>query len=243
MNLHTNTTCTDAPATPGTTAGAAPGATAGATAGAAMPTTVAATAAAAAQTTRAGGTTPYNFDQIEEGVRLILQGMGEDITRPGLRDTPNRVARALHECTAGGDVRVDDLFEKRFDSSYQDIVCVRDIEFTSVCEHHLLPFWGVAHVAYVPAQHGYVCGLSKLARLVDAYARRLQMQERLCEQVADALMRGIDAQGVYVYMDAVHACMSLRGVRMRKAHTTTQVARGILLQAEKKQEVQRLLLG
>ena len=99
MNLHTNTTCTDAPATPGTTAGAAPGATAGATAGAAMPTTVAATAAAAAQTTCAGDTTPYNFDQIEEGVRLILQGMGEDITRPGLRDTPNRVARALHECT------------------------------------------------------------------------------------------------------------------------------------------------
>lgn len=239
MNLHTNTTCTDTPAIPGATAGAATGATAGA----AMPTTVAATAAAAAQTTCAGDTTPYNFDQIEEGVRLILQGMGEDITRPGLRDTPNRVARALHECTAGGDVRVDDLFEKRFDSSYQDIVCVRDIEFTSVCEHHLLPFWGVAHVAYVPAQHGYVCGLSKLARLVDAYARRLQMQERLCEQVADALMRGIDAQGVYVYMDAVHACMSLRGVRMRKAHTTTQVARGILLQAEKKQEVQRLLLG
>lgn len=239
MNLHTNTTCTDTPAIPGATAGAATGATAGA----ATPTTVAATAAAAAQMNCAGGTTPYNFDQIEEGVRLILQGMGEDITRPGLRDTPNRVARALHECTAGGDVRVEDLFEKRFDSSYQDIVCVRDIEFTSVCEHHLLPFWGVAHVAYVPAQHGYVCGLSKLARLVDAYARRLQMQERLCEQVADALMRGIDAQGVYVYMDAVHACMSLRGVRMRRAHTTTQVARGILLQPEKKQEVQRLLLG
>lgn len=178
---------------------------------------------------------------IEEGVRLILEGIGEDPAREGLVDTPARVARAYEEMCSGMHASPDALFEKHFDVSCHDMVVVRNISFVSLCEHHLLPFYGVVHIAYEPAQQGYVCGLSKLARVVEVYARRLQIQERLTQQIADAVEKGCGAQGVYVYVDATHMCMSCRGVMQEQARTTTQAARGCFEESAKKREVQHLI--
>ena len=165
-------------------------------------------------------------EKIEAGVRLILEGVGEDPAREGLVDTPARVARAMEECLGGMGQDASELFKVSFDAECHDIVVVRDIPFFSLCEHHLLPFFGRAHVAYIPGKSGRVCGISKLARTVDVFARRLQLQERLCAQVADAVDEALAPLGVLVVMEAEHLCMTMRGVRKPGAVTTTSAVRG-----------------
>lgn len=169
-----------------------------------------------------------HFDRakIEEGVRLILSGIGEDLDREGLRQTPKRVACAFEEVCGGPDKKVDELFEVTFDADCHDIVIVKDIPFYSLCEHHLLPFFGAAHIAYIPGPDGRVCGISKLGRVVDAYAHRPQLQERLCNDVAKAIVRNLNPLGVLVVMEAEHLCMTMRGVKKPGAKTTTSSVHG-----------------
>ncbi len=173
--------------------------------------------------------TGSNMDmaKIEEGVRLILEGIGEDITREGLQKTPERVAKMYAECCAGLHADPAQFFETTFDEDHQEMVIVRDIPFYSLCEHHLAPFFGKAHVAYIPSTEGRICGLSKLARLVDLYARRPQVQERLTSQVADALGTYLEPEGVLVVLEAEHLCMNMRGVKKPGSRTTTSAVRGI----------------
>ena len=168
-------------------------------------------------------------EKIEQGVRLILEGVGEDVAREGLVDTPSRVARAWEEVCAGIGKDPASLFEVSFDSGSRsdgDVVLVKDIPFYSLCEHHLLPFFGVVHVAYVPGPSGRVCGISKLARCVEVFARRLQLQERLTSQVADAVWEGVSPRGVMVVVEAEHMCMSMRGVSKPGSKTMTSAVRG-----------------
>lgn len=165
--------------------------------------------------------------KIEEGVRLILEGVGEDPNREGLLKTPARVARMYEEVFAGLTQDPAVHFETTFDEHHEEMVLVRDIPFYSMCEHHLVPFFGKAHVAYIPAADGHICGLSKLARLVDVYARRPQVQERLTSQIADTLMEQLHPQGAIVVLEAEHMCMSMRGVKKPGSSTTTSAVRGI----------------
>lgn len=167
-----------------------------------------------------------DHEKIEAGVRLMLEGIGEDPSREGLLDTPARVARAMEECCGGLYQDPADLFRVSFDAECHDMVIVRDIPFYSMCEHHLLPFFGVAHVAYLPGPDGRVCGISKLARVVDVYARRPQLQERLTSQVAEAIEQGLHPEGVLVVMEAEHLCMTMRGARKPGSRTTTSAVRG-----------------
>ncbi len=165
--------------------------------------------------------------KIEEGVRLILEGVGEDPTREGLRKTPERVAKMYEEVFAGMNEDPAVHFETTFDEHHEEMVLVRDIPFYSMCEHHLAPFFGHAHIAYIPAPDGRICGLSKLARLLDVFARRPQVQERLTSQVADTLMKELKPQGAIVVLEAEHLCMSMRGVKKPGTQTTTSAIRGI----------------
>lgn len=165
-------------------------------------------------------------EKIEAGVRLILEGVGEDPERPGLKDTPARVARMYEEVFAGLTQDPDEHFQKMFDEGHQEMVIVKDIPFYSMCEHHLVPFFGKAHVAYIPNASGQVCGISKLARLVDVYARRPQVQERLTAQIADTLIREINPTGALVVVEAEHMCMTMRGVKKPGSLTTTSAVRG-----------------
>lgn len=165
-------------------------------------------------------------DKIEQGVRLILEGMGEEPSREGLRDTPARVARAYEEICAGIGVDPARNLKVTFDAGSHDPVCVRDITFYSICEHHLLPFFGTASVVYLPGDDGRVVGLSKLARAVQDAAHRPQLQERLTAQVADAVERSLAPKGVLVVVSAEHLCMTMRGVRSPGARTVTSAARG-----------------
>lgn len=180
--------------------------------------------------------------KIEEGVRLILEGVGEDPDREGLLETPARVARMYEEIFAGLTEDPARHFESTFDEHHDGMVLVRDIPFYSLCEHHLVPFFGKAHVAYIPGPDGRVCGLSKLARLVDAYAKRPQVQERLTTQVADTLVAELNPQGVIVVIEAEHMCMSMRGVRKPGAKTTTSVMRGVFENAATRAEAMSLIL-
>ncbi|MHB1323293.1 MAG: GTP cyclohydrolase I FolE [Coriobacteriia bacterium] len=164
---------------------------------------------------------------IERGVRLILEGIGEDPAREGLLDTPRRVAEMYEEVFAGIGKDPAEHFCVTFNEDHQEMVLVRDIPLYSVCEHHLLPFLGTAHVAYIPGKHGRICGLSKIARVVDVFARRPQVQERLTSQIADTLVEHLDPQGVMVVIEAEHLCMSMRGVHKPGAVTTTSAVRGI----------------
>lgn len=164
--------------------------------------------------------------KIEEGVRLILEGIGEDPAREGLLETPARVARMYEEVFAGLTEDPARHFETTFDEHHEEMVLVRDIPFYSMCEHHLVPFFGKAHVAYIPAADGRICGLSKLARLVEAFAKRPQVQERLTAQVADTLIAELNPQGVIVIIEAEHLCMSMRGVKKPGAKTITSAVRG-----------------
>lgn len=184
--------------------------------------------------------------KIEQGVRLILEGVGEDPEREGLLKTPERVARMYEECFAGLYEDPAVHFETTFDEHHGELVIVRDIPFYSMCEHHLAPFFGKAHVAYVPAKTGRICGISKLARLVDVYARRPQVQERLTSQVADTLVEQLNPQGVIVIMEAEHLCMSMRGVKKPGSKTTTSAVRGIFESSERaatRAEALSLLMG
>ena len=171
--------------------------------------------------------------KIEEGVRLILEGIGEDPDREGLQKTPARVARMYEEVFAGLEDDPMRYFETTFDEHHQEMVLVRDIPFYSMCEHHLVPFFGVAHVAYLPGPGGRVCGISKLARCVELYARRLQLQERLTSQVAQAIEDNLHPRGVFVVLEAEHLCMSMRGVKKPGSKTTTSAVRGIFERSEK----------
>jgi GTP cyclohydrolase IA len=164
----------------------------------------------------------------EAAVRELLIAVGEDPDREGLRETPARVARAYAEIFAGLYVDPDAVLEKTFDEGHRELVLVRDIPVSSFCEHHLLPFSGVAHVGYIPGANGRVTGLSKIARLVDLYARRPQVQERLTAQIANALVRKLEPRGVIVVVDAEHLCMSMRGIRKPGSRTTTSAVRGML---------------
>jgi len=166
-------------------------------------------------------------EKIIQGVRLILEGMGEDPTREGLLDTPRRVADMYAEIFAGLELDAAEHFCVTFNEGHQEMVLVRDIPLYSVCEHHLLPFIGRAHVAYIPGKDGRICGLSKLARVVDVFAKRPQVQERLTSQVADTIMEHLDPAGVVVVIEAEHLCMSMRGVQKPGAITTTSAVRGI----------------
>ena len=170
---------------------------------------------------------PMDHDKIAEGVRLILEGVGEDPTREGLIDTPSRVADMYAEIFAGLEQDAADHFCVTFNEGHQEMVLVRDIPLYSVCEHHLVPFMGRAHVAYIPGKEGRICGLSKLARVVDVFARRPQVQERMTSQIADTIVEHLDPQGVMVVIEAEHLCMSMRGVQKPGAITTTSAVRGI----------------
>lgn len=183
------------------------------------------------------------FDQprAEAAVRELLIAIGEDPERDGLVETPARVARAYAELTAGLRQRPEDVLTTTFDIGHDEMVLVRDIELWSMCEHHLVPFTGVAHVGYIPAVSGKITGLSKLARLVDVYAKRPQVQERLTTQIADALVDLLEARGVIVVIEAEHLCMTMRGVRKAGARTITSAVRGIMHQPATRSEAMALI--
>lgn len=172
--------------------------------------------------------TGVDHARAQKAVRELLLAVGEDPDRDGLQDTPERVARAYEEILIGNTQRPEDVLTTTFAVEHDELVMVRNIELWSMCEHHLVPFTGIAHVGYIPGTHGQVAGLSKLARLVDVYARRLQVQERLTSQIADALIRLLDPRGAIVVLEAEHLCMSMRGVRKSEAKTVTSAVRGQL---------------
>ncbi|QYA99761.1 GTP cyclohydrolase I FolE (plasmid) [Rhodococcus sp. USK10] len=169
----------------------------------------------------------YDTIRAEAAVRELLIAVGEDPDREGLRDTPARVARAYHEMFAGLHTDPDSVLDTTFDEGHRELVLVRDIPTYSTCEHHLVSFHGVAHVGYIPGDSGRVTGLSKLARVVDLYAKRPQVQERLTSQIADALMRKLAPAGVIVVIEAEHLCMAMRGIRKPGARTITSAVRGL----------------
>jgi GTP cyclohydrolase IA len=170
---------------------------------------------------------PVDLPRLEAAVREILAAIGEDPQRDGLLDTPGRVARMYEEVFAGLRESPHHHLEVQFEADHDEMVMVRDIALTSMCEHHLVPFIGKAHVAYIPNNDGRVTGLSKLARLVDAYAKRPQVQERLTTQIADEIERTLQPRGVLVVIEAEHLCMSMRGVRKPGASTVTSAVRGL----------------
>ena len=184
-----------------------------------------------------------DLERAEAAVREFLLAIGEDPEREGLRDTPRRVARPFAELTAGLRQRPEQVLSTTFDLGHDEMVLVRDIEMWSLCEHHLVPFTGVAHVGYIPSQGGTVTGLSKLARLVDVFARRPQVQERITTQIADSLVSNLGAQGVIVVIEAEHLCMSMRGVRKPGSRTITSAVRGQLRSPATRAEAMALLLG
>ena len=165
--------------------------------------------------------------RIEAAIREILAAVGEDPDRDGLRNTPARVARMYDEIFAGLHVEPGDVLNVTFEADHDEMVLVKDIPFASVCEHHFVPFIGRAHVAYIPNDDGRITGLSKLARLVDGYAKRPQVQERMTAQVADTLVRVLEPRGVLVVLEAEHLCMSMRGVKKPGAMTVTSAVRGL----------------
>ncbi len=176
----------------------------------------------------------FDEQKIMEGVRLLLEGIGEDPTREGLVETPRRIARMYREIYGGMVQQASDPLAKTFQTDNTDMVLERDITFYSTCEHHLLPFYGKAHVAYIP--DGKVAGLSKLARTVSIYARRLQLQERMTVQIADALMTYLRPKGAMVMLEAEHMCMTMRGVRQPGSTTVTFAVRGVFADQEALQD-------
>jgi len=169
----------------------------------------------------------FDVQKVEAGVRLILEGVGEDLGRQGLKDTPRRVAEMYREVFSGLHQDPDAVVDAVFDVSHDEMIMVRDIDLEAICEHHLLPFRGKAHVAYIPGEDGRITGLSKLARLVDALSRKPQVQERLTTEIADVLERVLKPRGVFVVIEAEHLCMSMRGVRKPGSETVTSAVRGV----------------
>ena len=176
--------------------------------------------------------------KIEQAVRLLLEGIGEDITREGLVDTPDRIARMCEEIYGGLGHEADQHLLKQFPGENNEIVLEKDITFYSMCEHHLMPFYGKAHLAYIP--DGKVTGLSKLARTVEVYARRPQIQERLTVQIADALERALNPKGIMVMLEAEHTCMTMRGIKKPGSKTITTVTRGAF---KEDKELQKMFLS
>lgn len=187
--------------------------------------------------------TGYDAARVEIAIRELLLAVGEDPDREGLRDTPARVARAYAETFAGLRQDPADVLSTVFDIGHQEMVLVKDIEVYSTCEHHLVPFHGVAHVGYIPSADGRITGLSKLARLVDIYARRPQVQERLTSQVADALVEHLNPRGVIVVIECEHLCMSMRGVRKPGSRTVTSAVRGQMRDGTTRAEAMSLILS
>ena len=181
--------------------------------------------------------------RVAGAVREFLLGIGEDPDRAGLAETPERVARACEEIFAGLGHDPTEILATTFDASHDEMVLVRDIEVHSICEHHLLPFHGVAHVAYIPPDDGRITGLSKLARLVDLYARRPQVQERLTTQIADALTEHLRVRGALVVLECEHLCMTMRGVRKPGSRTVTSAVRGQLRHPATRAEAMSLITG
>ena len=188
-------------------------------------------------------TVPIDGQRIEAAVREILAAIGENPDRDGLRDTPARVARAYEEMFAGLGQNPADVLSAVFELGHEEMILVKDIELYSMCEHHLLPFHGVANVAYIPGVDGRITGLSKIARLVDVYAKRPQVQERLTTQVADALVEHLGARGVIVVIEAEHLCMSMRGVRKPGSRTVTSAVRGLMRDGATRAEAMSLIVG
>jgi GTP cyclohydrolase I len=186
---------------------------------------------------------PIDLPRAEAAIKELLHAVGEDPEREGLRDTPHRVAKAYEEIFRGLAQHPRDVLTTTFELGHDELVLVRDIEVYSTCEHHLLPFHGVAHVGYIPGHHGRVTGLSKLARLVDVYARRPQLQERLTTQVADALEEYLAPRGVLVVVECEHLCMSMRGVRKPGSRTITSAVRGQLRDPATRAEAMSLVLS
>ncbi len=185
---------------------------------------------------------PVDVPRAQAAVRELLFAVGEDPDRDGLRETPARVARAYTELFAGLRQRPEDVLTTTFEMDHDELVLVSDIEVYSTCEHHLVPFHGVAHVGYIPARNGRITGLSKLARLVDVFARRPQVQERLTSEIADALVEHLRPRGVIVVVECEHLCMSMRGVRKPGARTTTSTVRGQLRDPATRAEAMSLVL-
>ena len=186
---------------------------------------------------------PFDHARAERAVRELLLAIGEDPDREGLLDTPARVARAYAEMFSGMHRTAEDVLTTTFDIGHDELVIVRDIEVFSTCEHHLVPFHGVAHVGYIPGDDGRITGLSKLARVVDVFAKRPQVQERLTTQVADSLMRILRPRGAIVVLSCEHLCMSMRGVRKPGARTVTSAVRGALANPATRAEAMALLGG
>lgn len=185
----------------------------------------------------------FDADGVERAIRDLLIAIGEDPERDGLRDTPARVARSYAEVFRGLQQTPEEVLSTTFDLGHDELVLVKDIELYSTCEHHLLPFHGVAHVGYVPNPNGRITGLSKLARLVDVFARRPQVQERLTTQIADAMMGILEPLGAIVVVEAEHMCMSVRGVRQPSAKTVTSAVRGVLQETASRAEAMSLIIG
>lgn len=162
--------------------------------------------------------------KVEQAVRLLLEGMGEDVSREGLKETPKRIARMYEEIYAGYEMDPKDILSKRFKVDSSEMVLEKDINFYSTCEHHLLPFFGKVHIAYIP--NGEVVGISKLARTVEVFARRAQIQEQMTSQIADAIMENLNPKGVMVVVEAEHMCMTMRGIKKPGSQTTTIATRG-----------------
>ncbi len=188
-----------------------------------------------------GAKSEFDFAKAEKAITELLIAIGEDPTRDGLKDTPKRVAKSLYENFAGLRQKPNEILTTTFDIGHKELVIVRDIEVFSHCEHHLTPFHGVAHVGYIPGESGRITGLSKIARLVDMYARRPQVQERLTSQIADALVELLQPGGVIVIIDCEHLCMSMRGVKKSQARTTTSAVRGQLLNPATRSEAISLI--
>jgi GTP cyclohydrolase IA len=184
-----------------------------------------------------------DYARAEAAVRELLIAVGEDPEREGLKETPRRVARSYAETFAGLRMDPAEALSKTFEIDHDEMIIVRDIEIYSTCEHHLVPFHGVAHVGYIPAHDGRVTGLSKIARLVEVFARRPQVQERLTTQIADSLVDYLKVRGVIVVIEAEHLCMSMRGVRKPGSRTITSAVRGQLRDATTRAEAMSLLLG
>ena len=180
--------------------------------------------------------------KVQEAIKLLLEGIGEDTDREGLKETPERIGRMYEEICGGMDQDAGEHLSKVFSVDNNEMVLEKDITFYSMCEHHLMPFYGKAHVAYIP--DGKVVGLSKLARTVEVYARRLQIQERMTAQIADDIMKYLAPQGVMVMLEAEHMCMTMRGARAAGSKTQTSALRGIMrTDAKSRSEVMALLTG
>jgi GTP cyclohydrolase IA len=188
--------------------------------------------------------TPMDLGRIAKAVREILEAIGEDPDRDGLRDTPERVARMYAEICSGLHESADAHLQVTFEAGHDEMVMVRDIPVYSLCEHHLIPFIGKAHVAYIPGDDGRITGLSKLARLVDAYAKRPQVQEKLTVQVADEIVETLQPKGVMVVIEAEHLCMTMRGVRKPGSTTVTSAVRGLFRSnVATREEAMRFVVG